>query len=155
MSKKDKKDLLDFLKPFDGRIVILALSLRDFIWELYPECNELIYDNYNAVAIGWSPTLTLNDIFCSIAIYGNKNVHFGFYWGSKLGDPMKMLLGNGKQYRYIKVQKREDLPEDYLKDLVAEAHINSLAGVRDLESAPKGKTVVKSISSKKRRPTKL
>jgi hypothetical protein len=92
VSKKDKKDLKEFLKPFDDHIVKLALSLREFVWDLYPECNELIYDNYNAVAIGWAPTLTLNDIFCSIAIYSNAKMHFGFYWGSKLADPKKMLL---------------------------------------------------------------
>ena len=30
--------------------------LRDFAWDLCPKTNELIYDNYNAVAFGWSPT---------------------------------------------------------------------------------------------------
>jgi len=153
MSKKDKKDLLEFLKPFDARIVKLALSLREFVWDLYPKCNELIYDNYNALAVGWSPTLKLNDIFCSIAVYGNKNVHFGFYWGSKLADPEKMLLGNGKQYRYIRVENLDDFPADYIKLLLAEANINSLSGMKG-EAGVKGQTVVKSISPKKRRPTK-
>jgi len=30
--------------------------LREFVWDLYPDSNELIYDNYNAVAFGWTPT---------------------------------------------------------------------------------------------------
>lgn len=152
MGKEDTKDLLEFLTPFDGRIVELAMWLREFIWDIYPECNELIYDNYNAVAVGWSPTLTLGDIFCSIAIYNNKNVHFGFYWGSRLADPKGLLLGNGKQYRYIRVATKEDLPADYIKELLNEAQINSLAGAKNLEAAPKGTTVVKSISPKKKRP---
>ena len=152
MSKVDTKDLIGFLRPFDENIVELAMWLRGFIWDLYPECNELIYDNYNAVAVGWSPTLKIGDIFCSIAIYNNKNVHFGFYWGSKLTDPKKMLLGAGKQYRYVRIAKKEDLPPEYIKELLAEAHINSLAGMKKGEPPVTGTTVVKSISPKKKRP---
>jgi hypothetical protein len=54
MSKEQTKDLLKFIKPFDNDIVELVLWLREFVWDLYPQTNELIYDNYNAVAIGWS-----------------------------------------------------------------------------------------------------
>jgi hypothetical protein len=153
MGNADTKDLLKFLEPFDPPIVELAMWLRQFIWDLYPECNELIYDNYNAVAVGWSPTLTLGDTFCSIAVYNNKNVHLGFFLGSRLTDPERLLLGKGTQYRYIRLERAEDLPIDYIEGLLAEAHINSLAGAKNLESAPKGSTVVKSISPKKKRPS--
>ena len=152
MAKADTKDLLEFLKPFDDSVANLAMWLRDFIWDRYPECNELIYDNYNAVAVGWSPTPVLRDIFCSIAVYNNKNVHFGFYWGSRLADPKGLLLGNGKQYRYIRVATKQDFPAGYIKKLLNEAHVNSLAGAKNLDMAPKGTTVVKSISPKKKRP---
>jgi hypothetical protein len=153
MAKKDTKDLAEFLEPFDDHIVEIAFWLRDFIWGLFPECNEMIYDNYNAVAVGWAPTLTLFDIFCSIAVYNNKNVHFGFYWGSKLADPQKLLIGKGKQYRYIRVETKDHFPAAYVKELLAEAHMNSLAGMKG-DPSIKGQTVVKSISPKKKRPVK-
>ena len=57
MSKAETKDLLKFLKPFDKDIQDRALWLREFVWDLYPTANELIYDNYNALAFGWSPTI--------------------------------------------------------------------------------------------------
>lgn len=47
MSKEQTKDLLKFLEPFPDEIQETALWLRDFVWELYPKANELIYDNYN------------------------------------------------------------------------------------------------------------
>jgi hypothetical protein len=51
---------------------------------LYPDSNELIYDNYNAPAVGWSPTDRVGHTFCSIAIgRTSKNIHFGFYWAVK------------------------------------------------------------------------
>jgi hypothetical protein len=56
MSKEQTKDPLKFLKPFDSQITERVLWLRDFVWDLCPQTNELTYDNYNAVAFGWSPT---------------------------------------------------------------------------------------------------
>ena len=56
MSKEQTDDLIKFLKPFPADIQKTALWLREFVWDLYPKTNELIYDNYNAVAFGWSPT---------------------------------------------------------------------------------------------------
>ena len=84
MSKEETKDLLKFLTPFSDETREIALWLREFIWDLYPEANELIYDNYNALAFGWSPSGKLSDTFCSIAVWSDKYVHFGFYWVLKL-----------------------------------------------------------------------
>ena len=97
MSRKDTKDFMKFLRPFPDDVRKTALWLRAFVWALYPKAIELIYDNYNEVAIGWSPTDRVGDIFCSVAVgRSGMNVHFGFYWGSKIADPKKLLLGGGK-----------------------------------------------------------
>ena len=68
MSKAQTKDLVKFLKPFPKVVQKTVLMLRDFGWGLYAQTNELIYDNYNAVAIGWSPTDKVGHTFCSIAV---------------------------------------------------------------------------------------
>ena len=124
MSKEQTKDLQKFISPFDVEIKEIALWLREFVWDLYPSANELIYDNYNALAIGWSPTDRVGHTFCSIAIgRTSKNVHFGFYWGSEIADPERMLMGNGNQYRYILVKNKKDFPRTYIKKLVKDAYI--------------------------------
>jgi hypothetical protein len=160
MSKEETKDLLRFLAPFSDETREIALWLRDFVWGLYPDSNELIYDNYNAVAFGWSPTDKLGDTFCSVAVWGNKYVHFGFYQGSRISDPEKMLLGNGNQYRYIKVKTKSDFPKAYIKKLLKEAYGNSLAGMKlavpskaGKKQIFKGATITKSISPVKKRPS--
>ena len=151
MSKEQTKDLLKFLKPFPKEIQERALWLRGFVWDLYPQCNELIYDNYNALAFGWSPTDKVGHTFCSIAVgRTSKNVHFGFYWGSELSDPKKVLLGEGNQYRYILVKDKKEFPKAYIKKLVQEAYANSLSKVKDLKQIKEGLTIVKSISPVKR-----
>lgn len=151
MSKDQTKDLLKFLQPFDKGIIDLVMWLRDFAWDLCPKTNELIYDNYNAVAFGWSPTDKVGHTICSIAVgRSSKNVHFGFYWGSELSDPDKIFLGKGNQYRYILVTDKKKFPKAYIKKLVTEAHINSLSKVKDQKQIIHGETIVKSVSAKKR-----
>ncbi len=151
MSKEETGPLMKCLEPFDEKIRGTVLWLREFIWDLYPKTNELIYDNYNAVAFGWSPTDRVGHIFCSIAIgRTSKNIHFGFYWGSEIADPDKKLIGEGKQYRYLLVKDLKDFPKTYIKKLVKEAYANSLAKVKKPEQLMQGKTILKSVSAKKR-----
>ena len=151
MSKKDKSDLLRFLGHFDKNIQKTVLWLRDFVWELYPQANELIYDNYNALAFGWSPTLKVSHTFCSIAVgRTSKNIHFGFYWGSKISDTKKILLGQGNQYRYLLVKDLSGFPKKYITGLIKEAYNYSLSKIKKPKEVCAGITVVKSISAKKR-----
>ena len=49
MSKDDTNDLSKFMLPYRDSVKAAALWLRDFVWDLYPDANELIYDNYNSV----------------------------------------------------------------------------------------------------------
>jgi hypothetical protein len=151
MSKEHTKDLLKFLKPFTGDMTTIVLWLRNFVWDLYPQTNELIYDNYNAVAVGWSPTDRVGHIFCTIAVgRTSHNIHFGFYWGAELSDPDNILLGEGNQYRYIVVKDIDQFPKAYIKKLMKEAYNNSLAKVKDQKQIQKGQTITKSVSAKKR-----
>ncbi len=153
MAKEDIKDLLKFLAPFPADIRETALWLREFVWDLYPNTNELIYDNYNAVAFGWSPTDRVGHTFCNIAVgRSSGNVHFGFYWGSEIADPEKKLIGQGNQYRYILVRDKKDFPKVYIKKLMKEAYANSLGKVKDKAQLMKGNTFMKSISTAKRKP---
>jgi hypothetical protein len=155
MSKEHTTDLKKFLKPFPKEVRENALWLRDLVWDMYPQANELIYDNYNAVAFGWSITERQQHTFCSVAVgRSSHNLHFGFYWGSEISDPKGILLGEGNQYRYILVKRREDLPLAYLKKLIKEAHANSLLKVKDPKEIREGLTITKSVSDKKRPPKK-
>ena len=151
MSKDQTTDLLKFLKPFEEDVKDLVLWLREFVWDLYPTANELIYDNYNALAFGWSPTDRVGHTFCNIAIgRTSKNIHFGFYWGSQIADPEKRLIGNGNQYRYLLVKSKKDFPKTYIKKLLKEAYINSVLKVKDQSQILKGQTITKSVSTVKR-----
>jgi hypothetical protein len=151
MPKEEVQDLVKFLLPYPDKVKAAALWLRDFVWDLYPNTNELIYDNYNAVAFGWSPTDKAGDVFCSIAVFSD-HVNFGFNRGVDIDDPGNMLLGDGSQYRYIKVKDKEDFQEWYMKQLLENAYQNSISRMKPVKNPVNGETIVKSISPVKRRP---
>ena len=151
MAKEDVKDLLKFLKAFPPASREIALGLRDWVWGLYPKCNELIYDNYNFLAFGWGPTDRMSDIFCSIAV-GTRGVIFGFMWGVQLEDPKGLLSGGGNQFRSLRVPDLKKFPKGDVKKLLKQAHDISIANLKGRERSPQGQTVTKSISAKKRRP---
>lgn len=150
MAKEDTSDLNHFLKPFPESVKEITLWLRRFIWDLYPDSNELIYDNYNALAIGFAPTDKAGDVFCSIAVYSNY-VNFGFNRGSEITDSQKILKGDGKWYRYITIKNKGDLPKHNIIQLLKEAYINSIAKAKLPAQQLKGRTIIKSVSAKKRR----
>ena len=148
---KESTELLKFLTPFSDEVQGTALWLRDFVWDIYPESNELIYDNYNALAFGFSLTDTAGDAFCSIAVF-SKWVNFGFNRGTEIADPEKLLIGNGSLYRYLKVTDKKSFPVKPIKKLLELAHVNALARLKAGRKTIKGATIVKMQLQKKRRP---
>ena len=151
MGKETSKDLLLFLKPFPPGVRETALWLREWVWNLHPSANELIYDNYNALVIGFGISDKASDAVCSIAVY-SEYVNFGFLRGTEIADPEKKLTGKGSLYRYITVKSKEDFPKIYMNKLLKEAWINSLLRLKEDRQIIKGTTLVKSIAVKKRRP---
>ncbi len=151
MAKADNTDLLKFLEPFQLESRAIALALRDWVWDLYPKCNELIYDNYNFLAFGWGPTERMSDIFCSIAV-GTRGVIFGFMWGVKLDDPKGLLAGGGNQFRSLRVPDIKKFPKSDVKNLLKQAFEISVERLKGKPQTPNGQTITKSISPTKRRP---
>jgi len=149
---KPNADLSKFLNPYDDEIQNLAIQLRDFITDLVPEANELIWDNYNAVAIAYSKSEKLADAFCHIAVYA-KHVNFGFNQGTSVTKTSIKLNGTGKYIRHIKVTDFDSFPKEAIQSMIWEAVGFSEQMNSDLVNvkAP-GKSLVMSVSEKKIRP---
>jgi len=112
--------LKKFLKPYDKGIQELTVELRNFVTNLVPGANELIWDNYNAVALAYSKSEKLKDAFCHIAVY-SKHVNFGFNRGSELTKGPLKLEGTGKLIRHISLKNLESFPEEEISKLIRQA----------------------------------
>ena len=53
----------------DG-LIKLFIDLRKFILELYPDCNEMVYQTHATTAVS-SISDKLGDAFCLVPIYSN------------------------------------------------------------------------------------
>ena len=150
---KINPELQNFLLPYDTNIQKLTLKLRNVIIEIEPTCNELIWDNYNAVAIAYSKSDKLKDAFCHIAVY-SKYVNFGFNRGAELTKSQVKLSGKGKLIRHINVSNFESFPKNEIKQLLSEAiGLSETINPELINSKIQSKSIVMSISEKKKRPT--
>ena len=110
-----------FLRRFSPEIVALAKAARAKLRTRFPRAVEMVYDNYNALVIGYSPTERPSDAILSLVIFP-KRVSICFIRGKHLPDPDGVLQGGGNQVRFIRLDPRAailDTPP--LKALLSEA----------------------------------
>ena len=112
-------DFQFFLDFKDKELIDLFCDLRQFILELYPDSNELLYHTH-ALTTVFSISEKLSDAFCMLPIYTN-HLNLGFNKGTLLKDPNKLLTGTGNLIRHIDVAKYSDYINPKVKSLIKEA----------------------------------
>jgi hypothetical protein len=135
-----------FISKFDPAIAKLARLVRKEMRKRFPSAVELVYDNYNALAIGFGATERVSDVIVSVAVYA-RGVNLYFMYGRSLPDPQKLLQGQGNQGAFIRVDNIEVLEEPGVKALLEAATKHAKP---PLPAKGHGYTVVKSISKKQR-----
>ena len=138
------KQLAGFIAKFDPAIASLARSCRSVLRTRFPTAVELVYDNYNALAIGYASTERASDCIVSLAIFP-RSVALSFYYGAALPDPTSVLSGRGNQNRYISLDRPGRLKEPAVEALITAAIANGVP-----LPTQKGYLVIKSISAKQR-----
>ena len=112
------KQLASFIQKFTPEIATLAQAVLATMRKRYPTALELVYDNYNALAIGFSPTERTSEAIFSIALFP-RWVSLFFLQGAKLPDPDKTLKGSGTRVRHIILTDRTILEQPGVKKLMA------------------------------------
>ena len=119
ISRPIHPDFQFFLDFKDQEVIDLFKDLREYILELYPECNELVYHTHALTAV-FSISDRLSDAFCMLPMYTN-HLNLGFNKGTLLKDPNNLLTGTGNLIRHIDVKKTSDYRNPKVKALVQEA----------------------------------
>ena len=127
----------------------LIRSVRKALHKRFPTADELIYDYNNAFVIGYSPTERGSDAVVAIAAAVN-GLRLVFNQGPALADPKKLLLGSGKQTRFIWVESAKTMALPEIEALLREANDRATTPLRP---SGRGKLIIKP-SSAKRRPAK-
>src|SRR5215469_12232585 len=88
-----------FLAKYDPAIEKTGRAVLAAIRKLLPGAIELVYDNYNALGIGFAPTERASDVVLSVVLYP-RWVSL-FFFGGALADPDRRLKGSGNRVRHI------------------------------------------------------
>jgi hypothetical protein len=129
--------LLDFKSH---EVIALFCDLRQYILELYPNSNELLYHTHALTAV-FSISDKLSDAFCMLPIYTN-HLNLGFNKGALLKDPNKLLTGTGNLIRHIDVKVPDDYRNPKVKSLI-QAAIDFAINDMDKPAKSVGKTISK------------
>ena len=146
MATTNSAELDDFIAKYTAEVAALSHTLFAQMRTRIPGAVIPVYDNYNALAIGWGPTDRVKDIVLSLAIMP-RWVTLCFTWGIKLDDPHKRLKGSGNQVRSVQLHQADALVDPQIEALISQAL--ALADIA-IDPAAQGGIVIKSVSAKQR-----
>jgi hypothetical protein len=97
-----EEQLAGFLARFLPEIAALAEATLERMRVRLPSAVEMVYDNYNALVIGFGPTERPSEALFSVVVYP-RYVSLAFLTGATLTDPEGVLQGDGKLARHVRV----------------------------------------------------
>lgn len=150
--KSPEERLEGFIDKYTPEVGGVARASLARLRALLPGACELVYDNYNALVVGFSPTERASDAVLSIALYP-RWVNLFFLNGASLPDPHKLLTGDGKMVRRILLEDATDLDKPAVRTLISHALKRA---DKPLDATSPRRLVIKSVSAKQRprRPAK-
>jgi hypothetical protein len=148
-----EKQLALFMAKYSPAISGLAEEAVAMMRARLPGAFEIVYDNYNALVIGFGPSERPSEAIFSIALYP-KWVTLFFLHGAALNDPGKLLKGSGRRVRHVVIRQAADLDTPGVRDLVSQAV--KPQGASMTVPGPR-RLVIRSVSAKQRprRPISL
>jgi hypothetical protein len=139
-----RQQLDSFLEKYAPPIARLARAALAELRRKFPGATVLVYDNYNALAIGFSGTGRPSDAMFSIAAYPRWVTLF-FLSGADLPDPESRLIGSGRRVRSVRLESLATLDEPAIARL-----LNIAAERGHFPPKPAGKLIIQSISPRQR-----
>ena len=135
-----------FIDKFTPEVAALARVLLARMKARVLGATILVYDNYNALAIGFGPNERAGQAILSLAVMP-RWVTLCFLKGIHLSDPHRLLKGGGSQVRNIRLHDVEALGDPRLDALIEQALDRSDVPIDP--TAPH-RLVIKSVSLKQR-----
>jgi hypothetical protein len=151
-TESPEAQLEKFLARYTPEIAGLAKAALVKMRKRLPGAAELVYDNYNALVIGFAPGDRPSHAIFSIALYP-RWVNLFFLHGKSLRDPEKLLKGSGNQVRSIVLESAVTLDDPAVDDLIAQALERSEV---PFDFGGKRKLMIRAVAARQRprRPAK-
>jgi len=146
-ARSPKAELDSFLAKFTPEVAKSTKGVLAAMRKICPGAIELVYDNYNALAVGFATGERVKDAWFSIAVFP-KWASLFFFKTLPLKDPDKLLKGSGTTTRHIVLTEgAKTLASPGVRALIDQALTK--AG-HPFKPGIKGRIVIKSVSAKQR-----
>jgi hypothetical protein len=146
MPATSQQQLDTFIDRFDPEVAALGRKALVHMRKRLPGAVVMVYDNYNALAIGFGPVDKVSTTPLSIALYP-RWINLFFLYGVRLPDPEKLLKGSGARVRSIRLDGIGTLKDEAIDDLISAAVMD--VGWK-LDPKTKGQLLIKSIAKTQR-----
>jgi len=145
-SANAKKQLNSFLAKYDPEIAALARRALTKMRKRLSGSLEMVYDNYNALVIGFVPNERPSNAIFSIALYPD-HVSLCFLQGAGIPDPHGRLLGSGNVARHVRLESAATLDDLEIVSLMNAALHRAKV---PLDPKQPRRLIIQSISAKQR-----
>jgi hypothetical protein len=143
----DAKAQLDsFIDKFTPDIAAFTRKALARMRKRLPGAVILVYDNYNALAIGFAPSERASEAIFSLAVFPGW-VSLFFLQGAKLPDPHRRLQGSGNVARHVRLTKLSILDDPKIVSLMNTAMVRAKVPI---DPDARGRLVIRSVSAKQR-----
>src|SRR5438270_12903500 len=141
----EQAQLSGFIDRYTPEIAADARQALEFLSGRLPTATRLVYDNYNALVVGFGTSEKVGDIILSIALYPRWITLF-FLRGTVLPDPEGLLEGSGSTVRGVRLDPISRLETPEVGALIEAA----VANAAPLPATGDGPLMIKCISAKQR-----
>jgi len=135
-----------FIDKFTPEVAVLTRALIDKMKGRAPGATIMVYDNYNALAIGFGPNDKASLAVLSLAVMP-RWVTLCFLFGVGLPDPQQLLKGSGSRVRHVRLYTAEAFDDPRIQDLIAAALDRSEPPI---DPEAEQRLIIKSVSAKQR-----
>ena len=97
-----------FLREYTDEIRALTYLVMATVDAQLIGATRMVYSNWNATVVGYSPDGRSRHAVCSVAAYP-RWVNLFFFAGKNLPDPHRLLKGSGTTVRSVRIATPEDL----------------------------------------------
>ncbi len=136
--------LIAKLEPKNQKLV---KTMRRVLRKRFPTVNELVYDYTKSLVISYSPNERGSDGIVAMSADAN-GVRLFFNQGVSLPDPHSILLGDGHQTRYIRIEASKVLLRPEVESLLTAAVSNVTF---PLARSGRGELIIKSSKQRTRK----
>jgi hypothetical protein len=142
-----EEQLAGFIAKYEPQIEARVWPILEAMRARLPGAIELVYDNYQFLAIGYGPGERASEAIFSIAVAPTRVSLCFLQNGASLPDPEGLLRGAGNQVRNVVLDDAATLDRPAVKALMTEALRTAKV---PLDPATPYRLIIKSVSAKQR-----